>query len=340
MAHDHSKPQDPKPHSPHDTSPSKTSEHGHSCQHHDHDHHQHKHHEHHDHHHLAAHEIVRSLGQGDASVKRIRWALFLNGSFAVIELIGGIWTGSYAIVADAVHDFGDALSLLLALLYQKKSLRAADASYPHGYGRFSIVSSLITGLVIIGGSLLVILGALQSLWNGETRPFAPGMMALAVLGIVVNGFAALGLAKGHSHNERILTWHLIEDVLGWVCVLLGAVLIYFLHWNWIDPLLALGLAVFVAYNVLKNLKEPYHIILQKAPDLAQQKQHKDALLALGVSEITEWRSWSLDGFEHVLTLKLTIEGTQSEDLIKNKIRHYLKAHGYRSITIEIDPVAS
>jgi cobalt-zinc-cadmium efflux system protein len=288
---------------------------------------------HHHHHHHHPHELEAN---DLASLKRIRLAFILNMTFALIELIGGLWTGSFAIVADAIHDFGDSLSLALALFLQKKSTLGPSSKLTYGYRRYSVLSSLVSGGIIVLGSWLVIIEAVPRLIHPDSIPHAKGMIALAFLGLCVNGFAAFGLSKGHTHNEKILSWHLIEDFLGWLAVLAGAVFIYFYQVPWIDPLLAIGIAIFVQWNVVKNLKDPLGIILQHVPETMDLREIKTAIESVkGVDNIVELHAWSLDGLQHVLTTRLHVDqGVVFNDL-KQEIREILRAKGFQFVTIEV-----
>lgn len=289
------------------------------------------HHHHHHHHH------PEDLEAGDAaSIKRIKLAFFLNMLFAIVELVGGLLSGSFAIVADAIHDFGDSLSLALALYLQKKSVQGPSSSLTYGYKRYSVLSSLVSGLIIVVGSLFVIIESIPRLMHPEGVPHAPSMIGLAVLGLCVNGFAAFGLSRGHSHNEKILSWHLIEDFLGWLAVLIGALIIYFYQIPWIDPALAIAIAVFVQWNVIKNLKDPLRIILQTVPcttDLSSIRQEIEKVP--GVEHIVTLHAWSLDGIQHVLTTHLHIGEQVKVHELKNRVREIVRARGYRFVTIEV-----
>ncbi|RYZ59785.1 MAG: cation transporter [Proteobacteria bacterium] len=293
---------------------------------------------HHHHHHGHAHH---DHSQGDQSnetvLKRIRFAFILNFVFAIVELVGGLFTGSFAIVADAIHDLGDSFSLALALYLQKKSQGAPSKEMPYGYLRYSVVSAIITGIVIISGSFVVLIEAIQHLLNPEALPNVMGMIGLSIVGIAVNGIAALRLSGGHSHNEKILSWHLIEDLLGWIVVLIGAICIYFFQLNWIDPLLAIGISIFISWNVIKNLKEPFRIILQYVPgkeDLTDLQKQLEAVE--GVKKIVEIQAWTLDGYQHVLTTRLNVKDAVSTDKVRTDVRAKLKEKGYKFVTIEID----
>lgn len=300
----------------------------------------HHHHGHHHHHHHG-HDHDHSHGSDGDALKRIRFAFVLNFMFAIIELIGGAITGSFAIIADAIHDLGDSASLALALFMQKKSQGGPSENLAYGYLRYSVVSAIITGIVIISGSFVVLIEAIQRLITPDDLPNAIGMMGLALVGILVNGISAFRLAHGHSHNEKILSWHLIEDLLGWIVVLMGAIFIYFFQIVWLDPLLAIFISIFVSWNVIKNLREPFRIILQYVPgeeDLSALKKHLSSVD--GISAIVEVQAWTLDGYQHVLTTRLVVKPGYSTDAVRENVRETLKERGYKFVTIEIDREAS
>ncbi len=287
---------------------------------------------HHHHHHGHQH----SADDTDSSVKRIGTAFVLNMLFAIIELVGGILSGSFAIVADAIHDFGDSLSLALALYLQKKSTKGPSSDLTYGYKRYSILSSLISGLVIIAGSILIIVEAVPRLLGNPEMPHVPSMIALALLGLVVNGLAAFGLSRGHSHNEKILSWHLIEDFLGWLAVFFGALCIYFFQVAWLDPLLAIMIALFIMWNVVRNLKVPLKIILQFVPNAGDLEGLKREIKAVaGVIDIEEFHAWTLDGYQHVMTMRLRVQNLAAGEEIKAAIREKCKAKAYLYMTIEL-----
>ncbi|HRO67142.1 MAG TPA: cation diffusion facilitator family transporter, partial [Pseudobdellovibrionaceae bacterium] len=191
------------------------------------------HHHHHGHHH--SHE------EGSGALGRLGLAFGLNLSFAFIELFGGYWTHSIAIMTDALHDFGDAFAIGLAFFLERLSRKAADRRYSYGYRRFSTAAALVTGFVLVAGSVYILSEAVPRLFAPQT-PHATGMIALAFLGVAVNGFAAWRVSRGVSLNEKMIVWHLLEDVLGRVAVLIGAVIIQVTGWAQVDAILACLLA--------------------------------------------------------------------------------------------------
>ena len=286
--------------------------------------HQHKHSHHH-----------------DASEKRIATAFFLNVGFTIIEFIGGVLTNSTAIMADAVHDLGDSLSIGSAWLLNRLGRKSADKEFTYGYRRLSLFGALINGLVLIAGSLWVLSEAIPRLAE-PLMPVTEGMIALGILGVTVNGFAAYRLSKGTTLNERILNWHLLEDVLGWVAVLVVAIVLQFFDWPILDPLLSVAFTLFILFNVLRNLWATGKLFFQAAPDKGLHDKIERSLLGVdGVSEVHHQHLWSLDGEKHVLTAHIVID--QSEDFstnqyfsIKQSISRALEQYTLSHTTVEIE----
>jgi len=204
-------------------------------------------------------------GYAHKSVKNIRTAFFLNLAFTVAEIIGGIWTNSVAIVADAVHDLGDSLSLGFSWYLESKAQQEGDNKFSFGYQRFSLLGALINGLVLLLGSFFVLNETIPRLLSPEPT-HAQGMLYFALLGVAVNGAAVLRLKGGHTQNEKMLTWHLMEDVLGWVAVLIVSIVLLFTDWYILDPILSILILAFILYNVARNLKQTMMVFLQGVPE--------------------------------------------------------------------------
>ena len=298
-------------------------------------HQQHKH----DHNHAHTHSHIPK----DMSSKRIGWAFVLNVCFTIIEFIGGMLTNSTAIMADAVHDLGDSLSIGLAWLLNKLSQRDASKNFSYGYQRFSLLGALINGIVLIASSFWVINESIPRLLNPQ-MPDAQGMLWLAILGVIVNGYAAYKLSGGNTLNERVLNWHLMEDVLGWVAVLIVAITLMFVNLPILDPILSIGFTLFILFNVFKNIKMAIKLFLQASPDKIIQDDIYQTLNELEhIKDIHHFHLWSLDGEQHVLTAHLVlvddIKSTQlAEQLInlKTTISNKLKPYNLAHTTIEFE----
>ena len=199
------------------------------------------------------------------SEKNILVAFILNFAFSVFEFVGGIYTGSVAIISDAVHDIGDAMSIGIAWALEKKSKKAPDERYTYGYSRFSVLGGLITTLILLAGSGTVIVNAIERFVNPREINYE-GMIIFALVGVAVNFTAAYFTREGDGINQKAVNLHMLEDVLGWIVVLVGAVVMRFTHWTVIDPIMSIGVALFILVNSVKNLKEVLDIFLEKTPD--------------------------------------------------------------------------
>ena len=277
--------------------------------------------------------------QHDVSSDRIGVVFFLNFFFTIIEFIGGYLTNSTAIMADAVHDLGDTLSIGLAWLLSKLSKKNANDNYTYGYYRFSLLGALINGVVLIAGSAWVLLEAIPKLFEPE-MPHAQGMFWLAILGVTVNGYAAWKISKGKTMNERILNWHLLEDVLGWVSVLIVSILLLFFDWPILDPLLSIVFTLFILINVLRNTRKTIKLFLQSTPDEKMLDEIRNKLTSIEhVDAIHYLHLWSLDGERNVLTAHLEIDqmisaGQQKQ--IKQQISERLADFSLAHTTIEFE----
>src|SRR5690606_3960449 len=203
----------------------------------------------------------------DKTVRSMRMAFLLNLVFACIEVIGGVLTNSVTILSDAVHDLGDSVAIGLSMMLEKKSRKGATERFHYGQRRFSILAAFITALVLILGALFIIKEAVSRFWNLEAV-HSEGVIWLAVLGVVFNGLAVFKMKGGskNSLNQKAMMLHLLEDVFGWVAVLVGAVIMYYTSWFWIDPLLSVMIAVMILVNGGKTLYSTCKIFLQAAPE--------------------------------------------------------------------------
>ena len=275
----------------------------------------------------------------NSASSRIGWAFFLNVGFTFVEFIGGWLTNSTAIMADAVHDLGDSLSIGLAWILNTFSDKQANDSFSYGYQRFSLLGALTNGAVLIGGSIWVLSESLPRLAKSE-MPDAQGMILLSIFGVAVNGFAAYKLSRGKSLNERVLNWHLLEDVLGWFAVLIVATVLLFVELPILDPVLSIGFTLFILFNVAKNLAETIKLFLQATPDKRIRAKIIDDLRSLpNVCDAHHVHLWSLDGNNHVLTAHLVLDKAIDQlpqAKIKNEIATLLLPYDLSHTTIELE----
>jgi len=272
-------------------------------------------------------------------VKNIKVAFFLNLFFTLLEIAGGFFTNSMAILSDAVHDLGDSLSLGLAWYFQKVSSKGSDKSYSYGYKRFSLLGAIINSIVLIVGSIFILSAAIPRIFHPE-KTQAAGMFFLAIVGVLINGIAFLRLKRGSSINEKVVSLHFLEDVLGWVSILIGSVIMYFFNAPFIDPILSVGIAFFVLSNVYKNIRQTLHIILQGIPDNVDIEEISQQLQEFkGVEDIHDLHVWSVDGNYNILTVHVVLNKLLEKDKItelKGRIRNSLKQKGIQHATIEFE----
>tara|TARA_Y100000034_G_scaffold124707_1_gene173258 strand:- start:227 stop:1129 length:903 start_codon:yes stop_codon:yes gene_type:complete len=270
---------------------------------------------------------------------RIGWTFFLNASFTVIEFIGGWLTNSTAIMADAVHDLGDSLSIGFAWILSRFSDKKPSDRFSYGYRRLSLFGALVNSIVLVAGSIWILFEAVPRLYNPE-MPMVEGMLGLALLGVTVNGYAVYKLKAGKTLNEQVLTWHLLEDVLGWVAVLIVSVVLLFVELPILDPLLSICFTIFILFNVLKNLRTTLSLFLQGTPDQKSQDNIESVLTRLPeVQGIHHMHFWSLDGESHVLTAHVELAQNYDVDKLvelKNVIAEKLSSFDLSHTTIEFE----
>jgi cobalt-zinc-cadmium efflux system protein len=266
-------------------------------------------------------------------------AFLLNLAFTIIEIAGGFWTNSVAILTDALHDGGDCASLGLAWYLQKLSRKQPDARFTYGYGRFSTLGALITSVVLIAGLGVMLWHSIQRLANPQ-EVHAPGMIVIAILGVIANGAAVLKTRHGTSLNERMVSWHLLEDVLGWAAVLLGAIAMSIWHVPVLDPLLSIGIALFVLWNVVRNLRSVAGVFLQHAPVSFKLPDLEFRLVAIPkVLSFHHAHTWTIDGEHHVLSLHVVMQPDATrEDIVeaKRRIRTECTGGEFQHVTIDVE----
>ena len=266
--------------------------------------------------------------------KNIFFAFILNLAFSVFEFIGGVFTGSVAIISDAIHDIGDATSIGVAFFLEKKSKKQPDKKYTYGYARYSVIGSVLTTLILLFGSAMVIYNAVLRIIS-PTEINYNGMIIFAIVGVCVNLGAALLTRDGDSLNQKAVNLHMLEDVLGWVVVLVGAIVMRFTDFYIIDPLMSIGVAIFILINALKNLKEILDLFLEKTPrDISIDEIAEHICEVEGVLSVHHIHVWSMDGHNNYATMHVVVKG--DTHTIKHNIRGELKEHGIGHATLEIE----
>ena len=273
------------------------------------------------------------------SEKRMLISFILNFLFTIFEFIGGLLTNSIALLSDAVHDAGDSISMAVAIYLEKKSKQARDYKYTFGYYRFSLLGGLLTSTILVIGSTVVIIETVKRLINPEVID-AELMIYFAIVGVIVNGLAALNASKGKSANERVISLHLLEDVFGWVALLIGALLMNFFDIQILDALLSLLFSMFIIYHVIRNLKGILEVFLEKVPKgFSVEKIRKELSSEEHVRNIHHIHLWSIEGNIPIATMharlshKVSVEEAAN---ITNNLRERLKNMGILHSTIQIE----
>lgn len=267
--------------------------------------------------------------------KNILIAFILNITFSIFEFFGGIFTKSVAILSDSIHDLGDALSIGISYFLERKSKKKADKKYTYGYIRYSVLGGVITTTILLIGSILVIIGAVGRIINPVDVNYN-GMIIFAVVGVVLNFLAAYVTREGDSINQKSVNLHMLEDVLGWVVVLIGAIIMNFTDIKIIDPIMSIGVASFILINALKNLKRVLDLFLEKTPENVDIDEIKEHLLKIkDVEDIHHIHVWSIDGFNNYATMHIV---TKSQDIknVKKEIREELAEHNICHAILETE----
>lgn len=268
--------------------------------------------------------------------KNILIAFVLNILFSVIELVGGLLTGSIAIMSDSIHDFGDALSIGISYFLEKKSTKKADKNHTYGYIRYSVMGSVITTTILLVGSVFVIYESIRRIITPVKINYN-GMIIIAIFGVVINFIASYVTREGDSLNQRSVNLHMLEDVLGWVVVLIGSILMRFTNISLIDSILSIGVAIFILIHALRNLKVILDVFLETTPkniDVEHLKKHIKEID--GVEDVHHIHVRSIDGYNVFATLHVVVK--EYSDKVKKNVREELEEHGICHSTIELELV--
>ena len=280
---------------------------------------------HHDHHHHSSNNI--------------KVAFFLNFAFTILEIIGGLYVNSIAIISDAIHDLGDTISLGTSWYLEEKSYKKSNKKFSFGYKRFSLLGALINSIILIIGSLYVITEAVGRILEPEHTD-AKGMIFFAVIGVLVNGYAAWKLSSGKTMNEKVASWHLVEDVLGWVAVLVVGIILNFKDIHYLDPALSLLITIYILWNVFIRLKQTLFIFLQGVPEDLDINEIESKILNIDfVNSIHHMHVWSLEGEHNVFTAHIKIDDNSNLNnfkKVKSDVKDILKEYKFEHYTVEVE----
>ena len=263
-------------------------------------------------------------------------AFFLNLSYAIVEFIAGGIFGSSAVLADSVHDLGDAIAIGISALLETISNREEDRHYTLGYKRFSLLGALVTAVILITGSILVILENITKLFNPQPVN-DEGILWLGIIAVSINLLASLVVRKGKTKNESILSLHFLEDTLGWLAVILMAIILKFTDWYILDPLLSLVISIFILTKAIPRFWSALKIFLDAVPEGVETGDlEKDLEALINVKSVNQLSIWSMDGLENNAIIHLCLEDWEQMLETKNQVRQLLEERGIQNITIEVD----
>ena len=263
-------------------------------------------------------------------------AFLLNLSFAIVEFIAGGIFGSSAVLADSVHDFGDAIAIGISAFLESISNRKEDSHYTLGYKRFSLLGAMVTAVILMTGSGMVILENVSKLFHPQPVN-EEGLLWLGIIAISVNVLASLVIRKGQTKNEFILSLHFLEDTLGWLAVILMAMVLRYTDWYILDPLLSLAISFFILSKVIPRFWSTLKIFLDAVPEGVDIKQVKNDLEQLdNVASINQLNLWTMDGLEKNAIVHVCLENVKHMEVCKESIRDLLKESGFQNVTIEVD----
>ena len=265
-------------------------------------------------------------------------AFILNITFSLFEFFGGLFTNSVAILSDSIHDLGDAISIGISYFLEKKSKNKADKKYTYGYIRYSVLGGVITTSILLVGSILVIISAVKRIFHPVEVNYS-GMIIFAIVGVILNFIAAYVTRDGDSINQKSVNLHMLEDVLGWIVVLVGAIIMNFTDIKVLDSIMSIGVALFILINSLNNLKKVVDIFLEKTPDDINIDELKKHLLKIdNVEDIHHIHVWSIDGYNNYATMHIVVD-QKNVSLVKKKIREELLEHNICHAILETEDEA-
>lgn len=267
--------------------------------------------------------------------KNILIAFILNISFSIIELFGGLFTRSVSILSDSIHDFADAISIGISYFLEKKSKHKPDEKYTYGYMRYSILGALITTLILLVGSVFVIIGSINRLFNPVVLNYN-GMIIISIFGIIFNLLAVYITKDGDSLNQKAVNLHMLEDILGWIVVFVGSILIKFTNINYIDSIVSILIAIYILIHAIKNLKSVLDLFLEKTPENINIDKLKKHLLNIReIINVHHIHVWSIDGINNYATLHV-VTNVEQADKVKCLVKEELRNYGIEHTTVEIE----
>lgn len=296
--------------------------HGHSHGHGGHGHHHHHHH-----------------GSGEASERKLFWALLLTGGFMIAEVIGGLVAGSLALLADAAHMLTDSAALAMAFVAVRAARRPATPSMSYGHHRWQVLAAFVNGLGLLLLSIWILVeAALRLITPGDVE--GGTVMLIAAIGLGVNLLAFWILSRGEQNlNVRGALAHVLGDLLGSVAALLAGALIWFYGWMIADPLLSALVAFLMVRTGWTIARHSAHVLLEGAPAGLDEKAVAAAICGAvpGVTSVHHVHAWSLTDEKPIVTLHATLTANAGRDVTLRAIHELLQQRfGVHHSTVQIE----
>ncbi|WP_296857855.1 cation diffusion facilitator family transporter [uncultured Methanobrevibacter sp.] len=269
--------------------------------------------------------------------ENLAFVFLMNLSFNIIVIIGGLATNSMAIIADCIHDLSDTISIALAWVLEKISQKESSNNYSYGYQRFSILGAIIISIFVIIMACIILSEAIPRLFAPEGID-AEGMLIISIIGLVFKSLSVYRLHGSETFNEKAIFFHQLGDIFEWLAILiLSIVLIFWDGAQYLDPFVSIGIALWLIFNLSRNLYKAIQVILQKTPDNFDVNEFKTLIMGIeGVENIDDFHIWSLDGIDSVMTLKIEVDFTKNLDEIKKEIYTISNKYHVIDITIEFE----
>ena len=269
--------------------------------------------------------------------ENLAFVFFMNLTFNIIVILGGLATNSVAILADCIHDMADTISIAVAWLLEHISQKDSTDKYSYGYQRFSILGAVIISVFVIIMAFVILSEAIPRLFSPEGVD-AEGMLIVAIIGILFKSISVYRLHDGETFNEKAILFHQLGVVFEWVAILILSIVLMF--WDgapYLDPFVSIGIAIWLIFNLGRNLIKAVQVLLQKTPDNFDVGEFKNLILAIeGVNAIDDFPIRSLDGIDSVMTLKVNVDFNNNVEQIKKEIYEISNRFHVVDITIELD----
>ena len=285
------------------------------------------HHDHDHHHHHSTNQRALFL------------AFLLIATFMVVEVIGGLWTNSLALLSDAGHMLGDAAALGLSFLAVRFGAKAATPNRTFGYRRFEILAAFINGLTLLVISIYILFEAYQRL-SAPPEILSGGMLVVAIIGLLVNILAAWILMRGEKDNLNVKSalLHVFGDLLGSVGAITAALLIMLFGWTWADP----GASEFVAILILNSgyrvTRDAIHILMEGSPEQIDVRAMQAEIATVeGVKEVHDLHVWSISSSEHAATCHVLIGEDTDDQVVLRQVTKRIRKYGtFERSTVQVE----